>query len=86
MDEKWSVFEQNKYDPYQTRLTVGGNLIDYPGKLITPTADMLTSKLLFNITISTLGTLFMAVSLKNFYLNTPMDEYEYMWLPIDIKP
>ena len=33
--------------------TVGGNLVDYPGNVSTPTADMTTAKLIMNDTIST---------------------------------
>ena len=33
-----------KSDPYQTQLTVGGNLIAYPGNCGTPTVDILTLK------------------------------------------
>jgi hypothetical protein len=35
-----------KSDPNQVRLTAGGNLINYPGKLTTHTADLTTTKLL----------------------------------------
>ena len=39
----------------RTRSTVGGDRINYPGKVTTPTAEMLVAKLLFNIVISTKG-------------------------------
>ena len=68
-------FWPQKYDTYQTRLTVGENLIDYPGELRAPTANMLTSKLIFNSTISNLGELFIILYLEKFYLNIPMDRY-----------
>eukprot|EP00804_Cyclotella_cryptica_P015317 CCRYP_005419-RA/>CCRYP_005419-RA protein AED:0.43 eAED:0.43 QI:0/0/0/1/0/0/2/0/159 len=42
-----------KGDPYRIRLTVGGNRITYPGDCGTPTADMLTTKILLNSVIST---------------------------------
>ena len=67
-------------------LTVGRNLIDYLGELSTPTANILTSKLLFNSTISTTCALFMIVYLKNFDPKTPMDRYKYMLSPINIIP
>jgi hypothetical protein len=53
-------------------LTVGGNLIDFPGNKSTPTADLLTAKLLINSTISTPGAVFLGIDLANFYHNTPM--------------
>jgi len=44
-----------KAETHRTRLTVGGNLIEYPGDVSTPTADLTTAKCLFNSTISTPG-------------------------------
>jgi hypothetical protein len=70
----------------RTRLTVGGNLIDFPGNTSTPTADLLTAKLLINSTISTSGAVFLGIDLANFYLNTPMADPEYMRLRLDIIP
>ena len=75
-----------KEEIYHTRLTVGGNLIDFPGNMSTPTADLLTAKLLINSTISTPGTVFLGIDLANFYLNTPMADPEYMRLRLDIIP
>ena len=69
-----------------TGLTVGGNLVDYPGDVSTKTADLTTAKILFNSVLSTPGAKFMGIDLKNFYLNTPLERYEYMRLPIDITP
>ena len=43
-----------------------------------PTADLLTVKLLLNSVISTEGAKFCSVDIKNFYLNTPLDRYEYV--------
>ncbi len=75
-----------KKEIYRTRLTVGGNLIDFPGNKSTPTADLLTAKLLINSTISTPGAVFLGIDLANFYLNTPMADPEYMRLRLDIIP
>jgi hypothetical protein len=41
-----------KAEPNRTRFTVGGDRINYPGEVATPTAEMLTAKLLFNSVIS----------------------------------
>ena len=76
------AYHPDKSDPYQTRLTVGGNLIAYPGDWGTPTVDLLTVKLLLNIIISTLGAKFMTIDIKNFYVNTPMARYKYMRLQL----
>jgi hypothetical protein len=42
-----------KAEPNRTRFTVGGDRINYPGAVATPTADMLVAKMLFNSVIST---------------------------------
>ncbi len=65
-----------KKDPHHTRITMGGNLINYPDDCGTPTADILTVKLLFNSVISTPSAKFMTIDIKDFYLMTPMDCYE----------
>ena len=61
-----------KTEPNSTRLTVGSNLIDFPGDVSTPMLDLTTAKLDINSTISTPGARYMCVDVKNFYLGTPM--------------
>ncbi len=56
---------------------MGGNLINYPGDCGTPTANLLTIKLLLNSVISTPSAKFMMLDLKDFYLMTPMKSYKY---------
>jgi hypothetical protein len=75
-----------KAETHRVRLTVGGNLTDYPGNVSTLTANMITAKILFNSVISTPDARFMGTDVKDFYLNTPMARYEYMRLPIRILP
>ena len=43
----------NKTDTHRTRITFGGNLLDYAGTLATPTATITTSKCLLNSVVST---------------------------------
>ena len=38
----------HKAETHRTRLTVGGNLINFLGDIKTPTADLITAKLIFN--------------------------------------
>jgi hypothetical protein len=64
------------------RLIEGGNLINYDDDVSTQTADLITSEILWNIVISTLHAEYMCLDIKNFYLGTPMKEYEYMRLQI----
>ena len=44
---------QQKAETHCTRLNVGGNLINFPGDVTTPTADLITAKLIFNSVLST---------------------------------
>jgi hypothetical protein len=67
-----------KQETHRTRLTVGGNLIDYPFDVSTPTAGITTAKILFNSVVLTPNAKFMGLDIKDFYLNTEMDRYEYM--------
>ena len=79
-------FRLQKPEPYRTRLTVGGNLIDYPGNLSMKVADMTTFKILVNSTLSTPGAKWLGLDVKNYYLGTPMDNYEYMFIPLNQIP
>jgi len=48
-------YRPQKKDPNRVQITVGGNLIEYPGELTTRTADLTTSKVMWNSVISTRG-------------------------------
>ena len=52
----------------------------------TPTASLLTVKLLLNSVISTDGAKFMSIDIKDFYLNTPMDRPEFLKMNIKNFP
>ena len=62
----------------RTRWTVGGDGIHINMDCGTPTASLLTVKLLLNSVVSTAGAKFMGLDLKDFYLNTPMKRPEFM--------
>ena len=76
----------NKSETHRVRLTYGGDRSDYDFEVSTPTADITTVKLHFNSILSTPGAKHMTLDLKNFYLNTPMERFEYMRIPIAIIP
>jgi hypothetical protein len=80
------TYRQGKKDPNRTRITVGGNLINYPEEVGTPTADLLTVKLLLNSIVSTPGAKFMTVDIKIFYLCTPLKRREYVQMKIEDFP
>jgi hypothetical protein len=79
-------YRPQKAETNCTRFTVGGNLIDYPGDVSTPTADTTTAKLVMDSTISTPSARHMCGNIKNFYLGTPMARYEYMRIPMKLIP
>ena len=67
-------------------MTAGGNLISYPGELTMHTANVAMAKILWNSVISTDGARYMCIDIKNFYLGTPLDRFEYMRIPIALFP
>ena len=79
-------YRPQKAEPYRTHITVGGNLIDNPGNLSMKVAGMTTFKILVNSTLSTPGARWLSLDVKNYYLGTPMDAYEYMFIPINSIP
>ena len=48
-------YRSHKKDPNRVRITAGGNLIKYLYELTTRTADLTTSKIMWNSVISTPG-------------------------------
>jgi hypothetical protein len=62
-----------KEDPNCVSITAGGNLIDYVFKLTTQTANMVSSKILWNSVISTKDACFAGADIVNMYLKTPLD-------------
>ena len=79
-------YRAQKDDPNRVRITVGGNLIDYPFELTTRTADLTTSKIMWNSVISTKDARYICADIKNFYLCTPLDRPEYMRMPAKYFP
>ena len=79
-------FRPQKAYPNRARITAGGNLIKYPGDITTRTADMTTSKILWNSILSNKGDRFMGLDIRNFYLGNPLDRFEYTKIPITLLP
>ncbi|KAL7479066.1 hypothetical protein ACHAW6_004815 [Cyclotella cf. meneghiniana] len=80
------VERPQKQEKERTHLTVVGTHIDYPWNRATPTSDLTTAKLPFNSVISTPHATFHSADIKNFYLNTRMDQPEYMKLKFNLIP
>ena len=75
-----------KINPYRTRPTVGGGIVNYPGDRGTNTVRLTTVKLLLKSIVSTINTHFVTIDIKDFYLNTPMARSEYMRLKLSDLP
>ncbi len=80
------VVQPQKAEKNRTRLTVGGNCINYPGEVGTPTVDMVLVKAMLNSVVSTPGAKFMSIDINNFYLNTPLPQFEYLKLKLTNIP
>merc|ERR1711966_548503 len=66
-------YRPGKEEKNRSRLTVGGDRIDYPFAVSTPTCDLPTIKLLWNSVLSTPGARYFTMDISNFYLGTPME-------------
>jgi hypothetical protein len=80
------MYREGKKDKYRTPITMGRNLVNYPGDCRTPTLDLLTVKLLLNSIISTPNAKFMTLNLKDFYLMTLMKRYKYFRMKLELFP
>jgi hypothetical protein len=65
--------QPQKDDPNRMRITISGKLIDYPYELTTQTADMVSSKIMWNSIISMTNTKFGGTNIKKMYLKTPLN-------------
>ena len=61
--------ETRKEGKEQTRITVGGNLLDFIGNLSAPTASVTTEKCVFDSVLSTPGARCLLAEIKKIYLN-----------------
>jgi hypothetical protein len=68
------------------RFTVGGDRINYPGAVATPTAEMLVAKMLINSIISLKDAHFITMDISNFYLMTPLHCPEFIRLKLNDIP
>jgi hypothetical protein len=66
--------KDHKEEKERTRLTVGGDHIEYPGDKSTRTAGLTMEKILINSVISTPSEKILVIDITNFYLNTPLGD------------
>ena len=67
-------------------VTVGDEKLDFPGITNTNCASLTTTKCLINSTVSNPLAKFMTLDIIIFYLNTPMEWYNYMKMSLDMIP
>ena len=75
-----------KAETHRTRITVGGNLLDYSGTITTPTATITTAKCLFKSVVSTPAAKCVLSDIKKIYLNNALPYPEYMIFHIATIP
>jgi hypothetical protein len=78
--------KDHKEEKERTRLTVGGDQIEYPGDKTTRTAGLTTAEILINNVISTIGAKFLVIEIKKIYLNIPLGRFEYMVINLSSLP
>ncbi len=66
----------NKTETHLTQLTAGGDRINYPEDVSTPTADMTLVKVMLNSVISTKGSNCVRLDVKDFYLNLYLKRFK----------
>ena len=69
----------------RVRVTAGGDKITYMGDVTAETASMETIKLLWNKLCSEQAE-WMCIDIVDFYLGTPLEEPQWMWVPINMCP
>ena len=68
------------------RITAGGDRLEFQGDASTVTAELETTKIVFNSILSTLDAKFMTIYISNMYLNMTLQEYQYMQFNINMIP
>ena len=58
-------------------ITMVGDILDFGGVTATQCAGLVTTKMLFNITVSTPGDRFCTFDIRYFYYGSPMRDYGY---------
>jgi hypothetical protein len=78
----------NKAETHRVRATLGGDQLDYPGDPSSPSTSILTTKLHLNSTISDAkkGARYFTLDVKNFFLGSPMDYFQYARVHASLIP
>ena len=75
-----------KKEEHRVWLTIGGDKLSYCANLSSPAAFLLYTNIFFNSVISDAhkGDRYGTTDIKNYYLNNPMNKYQYMKIPIQL--
>ena len=65
-------------DSYYVQLTVGGERLPYPSDIGYPAAYLLEARIIFNSVILTPGSRFICADIKEYFLCSPMERFEYI--------
>jgi hypothetical protein len=68
--------KEHKEEKERTRLTVGGDQIEYTGDKSTRTAGLIMVKILINSVTSTLGAKFLVIDINFFLFEHPLGRFE----------
>ena len=80
------IIRENKVVKERVKITVGGDQVEYLGKVTTWTVELNTMKIHLNNVILTPNAKYMTMDSKDFYLNMPMVQKEYAWLKVEYIP
>ena len=75
-----------KAEPERVRITVGENLIDYPGDKLTPTTEITTIKMHINSVVSTPKAKYLCTDVHNINLNTILEDPKYTRIKVELVP
>ena len=65
---------------------MGGDQVDYPGKVTTHTPDLVTVKCFLNHVVSTPGAQTACFDIKDYFLNNVLPRSEYIMMPVKLIP
>ena len=79
-------YRPEKDEPWRTRITAGGNILEYYGDTTTHCASMETIKCHWNSVLSTPGAKYCTADISNMYLCSELPESQYVRFPISLIP
>jgi hypothetical protein len=79
-------YKPHKQEKERVWLTVGGDILDYSGDVATSTADITTFNILISSTLYTDDAAIMMMDIENYYIGTPLTQFEYMKMLISCFP